>query len=479
MSGVPSVLRTLSRVGESILIEAIGVAIRLDLAGLTDAEASAVRLAWRDAAAPSLPAPHGAAPALSLRAREEGESAELDVLLERLSQRVTLAAIEARRGELWMLHAAGLALPDGRVIVLVGPSGRGKTTASRALGAQLGYVSDETVAIDADGRVFAYRKPLSIIEDGALPKAQRAPSDVGLAPLPRAPLRLAAIVLLDRRDDAPDTPEVASLDLGDALEELVSQTSYLAAAPQPLALAAALVAPLGGARRVTYREASSLRGVVEALVALPPEPAHWRPATIDDGSGAGAAPEPAQDALPGPRYERMPVLDAVALGDPDRIAVLHETDAAGPQVQLLGGIAPALWRAASGASRDDLVEAAVAAHGEPEGHDASSLVDAAIEGLVEAGLLRDAAAEPVWRIRDDVAWHDSGDRVVVLSLAAPDAATLVLEGSAALIWRALADGPARRLEMLSRIGFEAPVMADIERHADAFLRELRQQRLIR
>ena len=102
-------------------------------------------------------------------------------MLSSLSQQVTLAAIEAARGRAWMLHAAGIATPDGPVVVLVGPSGRGKTTASRALGAVYGYVSDETVAIDEDGRVWPYRKPLSVIEDFAAPKTQLAPSALGLA----------------------------------------------------------------------------------------------------------------------------------------------------------------------------------------------------------------------------------------------------------------------------------------------------------
>lgn len=440
--------------GESILIEAIGVPISLELDGLTDGEASAVRAAWRDAARAPVPtALSGATSApertsvpelvegsLSVRVREPGDTASLDALLERLSQRVTLAAIEARRGELWMLHAAGLALPDGRVIVLVGPSGRGKTTAARALGAHLGYVSDETVAVDVEGRVFAYRKPLSIIEGGAFPKAQRAPSDIGLLPLPDAPLRLAAIVLLDRRADGPEVPHVEALDLGDALEELVSQTSYLAAVSQPLALAAALIAPLGGVRRVTYREASSLGEIVDALIAPPAAPAVWRSVTVDDHPSDRIAATGADATASLLRYERVPVLDAVELDNTDRIAVLHEVEDAGPQVQLLGGIAPALWRAASGTLRDDLIAAAVAAHGEPEGEDAGDLVDAAVAELVDAGLLRDASTDPIWRIRDDVAWHDSGDRIVVLSLARPDAAAHVLEGSAALIWRALAGG---------------------------------------
>ena len=119
-------------------------------------------------------------------------------MLSGLSQQVTLAAIEAARGRAWMLHAAGIATPDGAVVVLVGPSGRGKTTASRALGTVYGYVSDETVAIDDDGRVWPYRKPLSVIEDSGARRRQLAPSALGLQPLPDAELRVAAVVLLDR-----------------------------------------------------------------------------------------------------------------------------------------------------------------------------------------------------------------------------------------------------------------------------------------
>ena len=108
---------------ESILIEALGLPVELDLDGLTPAEAQAVRRAWRDAETAT-----GALDAVRVQVREQGDASDLAPLLERLSQRVTLAAIEAHRGRRWMLHAAGLALPDGRVVVLVGPSGRGKTT---------------------------------------------------------------------------------------------------------------------------------------------------------------------------------------------------------------------------------------------------------------------------------------------------------------------------------------------------------------
>ncbi|MFX6027812.1 hypothetical protein ABTE84_20905, partial [Acinetobacter baumannii] len=74
-----------------------------------------------------------------------------------------------------MLHAAGVAGSDGAVVVLVGPSGAGKTTAIRHLAARAGYVSDETIALNATGAVLPYRKPLSVITDGVAHKVQHSP----------------------------------------------------------------------------------------------------------------------------------------------------------------------------------------------------------------------------------------------------------------------------------------------------------------
>ncbi len=85
-------------------------------------------------------------------------------------------AISGLRGEALMLHASAVALDDGRVIGFVGPSGRGKTTASQALGRTYGYVTDETLAIRADGSVVAYPKPLSI---GTRPDVKRHRAGLG------------------------------------------------------------------------------------------------------------------------------------------------------------------------------------------------------------------------------------------------------------------------------------------------------------
>lgn len=475
---------------ESILIEALGVPIMLDLAGLTDAETSATRAAWRDAAAPGvrsrgdvlirgeeaedLSAATQISACVSLVVREPGDDSDLPHLLERLSQRVTLAAITARRGELWMLHAAGLALPDGRVIVLVGPSGRGKTTASRALGQNLGYVSDETVAMDADGRVYPYRKPLSIIE-GGFPKVQRAPSDLALGALPDADLHLAAIVLLDRREDAGDEPVIETLDLGDALEELVAQTSYLPDLDRPLQRIAALIAPLGGVRRVTYREAESLAAIVDDLVAPVDAVVDVVEAVPGDLAPVAGAGGPAgSDA----RYTRFATADAVGLADPDRIAVMQRDESGAGTVTVLAGIAPALWRAASGVPIEVLVDAAVDAYGAPDDGSAADTVRAAVDELVAAGLLHEVS-DPTWSVRDDVAWHDSGDRVLVLSLAQPDAVVEDLQGSAALIWRALGDGHVTTDEVVHRVASRAGMEAEVVRvDVETFLLDLERHHVL-
>ncbi len=68
---------------------------------------------------------------------------------------VTLAGLLATAGERVNLHAGSVANDAGRVLVVVGPSGTGKTTATRALAAQLHYLSDETASITPDGLVFA------------------------------------------------------------------------------------------------------------------------------------------------------------------------------------------------------------------------------------------------------------------------------------------------------------------------------------
>ncbi|AZS35886.1 hypothetical protein CVS47_00484 [Microbacterium lemovicicum] len=410
-----------------IVVSALGAPVRIETSALDGDAMTAVSDAWADA---TVPGDGEGGPTVTANA-----TTSTPEMLSDLSQRVTLAAIDNARARRWMLHAAGLAREDGRVAALIGPSGRGKTTASRTLGRRFGYVSDETVAVDDDGTVHPYRKPLSIIENGVQhPKVQRAPRSLGLGDLPDVPLRLGAIVLLERRPDGPDEPEVEEVDLGDALAELVAQTSFLASLPRPLQTVAGHAAAVGGIRRVTYREAETLdRTIRRILDSAQPAPA---PAAV-----AADLPLPAAsaDRAPGARYTRTDAVDAVQLDDPDRLIVLHTDEAGQGVVRVLSGLAPAIWRAAADATLEELVCAAVERYGEPEGMDAAAAVSTAVDDLLAEGVLRRADAVR-WAVADDVAWVDEPDRAVVLRLSAEAAEPVTLEGSAAVIWDAVVAG---------------------------------------
>ncbi|KAF2414814.1 hypothetical protein B1729_03000 [Microbacterium sp. B35-04] len=453
----------------NLLISALGVRVRITCDGLDADEVQAVEDAWRDARVDA----DDAGPAEVEVAA--GTGGGIRNLLSALSQRVTLAAIEAQRGRMWMLHAAGLALPDGRVVALVGPSGRGKTTAARVLGREFGYVSDETVAVDVEGRVHPYRKPLSIIEAGEAEKAQRSPSTLGLRELPDAELRLAGIVLLDRRE-AIDGAVVEEVDLGDALPDLVAQSSYLTDLLAPLRTIAAHVASAGGILRVTYADVAALVDVLPWLagsVRRGGETERIPPAASVRHSGGDRG----RMDHDGPRWFRTPVHDEIELPDPQRLAVLQVDDAGEGTVRVLAGVAPTLLGEAQAASLDDLIEAAVRAHGRPAGQDAESLVRAALTDLADAGIVEQRA--PRWGARGDIAWTGEGDRFVLLSLADPDASPVALEGSAAVIWHCMveqdADTATLSRSVADRVGVE---VAAVAQDVSAFVDELRRAALV-
>jgi hypothetical protein len=267
-------------------------------------------------------------------------------------------------------------------VVLVGPSGRGKTTAARILGHHFGYLSDESVGIAPDGSVVPYRKPLSIIEEAGTTKAERAASDIGLMPLPDVPLRLAAVVLLDRQEDGPERPRVEELDFGDAVEDVVSQSSFLPDMASPLLTIAHHIAATGGVVRVTYRDVQALRPLIDSLASRSPVSAPSRPdlSAADGSERQGSA-----------TVSRAPFLDALGLPDPDRVVVLNGTGTQS-KVSVLAGVAPAVWRAASESSMAALVDSAVAAYGVPDEVDAHAVVAGAVTELIGAGVL--TRAEP-------------------------------------------------------------------------------------
>lgn len=386
------------------------------------------------------------------------------MMLASFSQSVTMAAIQARKGELWMLHACGVALPDGRVVAFVAPSGGGKSTLVTRLGTEFGYVSDETLGIDPDGRVWPYRKPISLIESPVAAKAQRAPAELGLLPLPEGPLRIAGIVLLDRRTEPVDEPVLEPVELGEALPELAAQSSYLPHLPTPLQTVARLVGMAGGVLRLTYSDVDSVAPLVAGIA--------------DHHEELPLAPGVAQESAstPGPCYFRGEVLDELRLTDPDRIAILQSGEGQA-MVRVLAGIAPTLWAAASGASFEDLVAAAVAEHGTPPGADPDALVGAAVEEMMGAGALE--LRHPCWRIRDDVAWTPHGKSFAALPLSAAENPPMMLAGPAALVWGALVGGADAEDDVVSRVAAEAGTDVDTVREdVSGFLRELEAAALV-
>lgn len=206
-------------------------------------------------------------------------------ILLRLTSEVTLAGIEHAAGTALMFHAAGVALPDGRVIALVGESGAGKTTATRALcrndgPTRYGYVTDETVAVDPDLRVRPFAKPLALCESDASAKIQRGPDELELAEPPGS-LTLAAVVLLRRDSTHGGGAQETALSKLDLIEALVPHTSALIRLPDPVRRLAALADRCPG-YVVTYREAEDLAALLAGRDVAVPDVAH--PGDLGDRS---------------------------------------------------------------------------------------------------------------------------------------------------------------------------------------------------
>lgn len=363
---------------DRLRIAAIGASIEIDVSRRGEDFVARTREAWADALRGE-----GGVPDAVVGDRPDLDD---DAALAMLSTDVTLAALAERRGlPLWMLHAAGLADGAGNVVVLSAPSGTGKTTAARHLSRRFAYVSDETVAITAEGAAVPYRKPLSVIEPDAPHKTQVAPSSLHRQHQLPEVLRVAKIVVLDRRPDGPEVPEVEALDLGAALEVLAPQTSYLSDMPAPLRLIADLLEATGGAVQVSYREVETLDAVVDGFLA-----AARFPADPYTGRASAVIEEPTPSATVG-GYERTPVVDTLDLGD-GRLAVLRRSEA-GSRLHILDGIGPVVWATAPGRTIGEITDQVVAVHGSPEGADPQTLVSAAVAQLTTDDLLRSATTQ--------------------------------------------------------------------------------------
>ena len=240
-------------------VQAIGVTVRIDLGESISAPVAEELLRqWRHAladvdTAPDVELRFGVRQETSssaTRARDEGRLVgdEAD-LPGRIATDVTLAALEAQAGKRFLFHSCAVALDDGRVVGFAGRSGMGKTTLAAQLGRHYGYVTDEALCVDLDRSVSAYQKPLSI-GHAPQPKVLRSTDDLGMRVSPTSGLQLAALVLLDRRDQVTE-PVLSEVPLVEALPAIAAHMSYFARTPHPLRATCELLISTGGVRRVT------------------------------------------------------------------------------------------------------------------------------------------------------------------------------------------------------------------------------------
>ncbi|MBO0984652.1 hypothetical protein [Rathayibacter sp. SD072] len=327
----------------SLVIEGLGQRIEVDHRSLNGVEQAVLERLWSRTTVTGGPKP--ARSRFSLHRTDTPFEHDAAMAIAE----VTLRAIEAAQGSLLMLHACALADPAGAAIVLVGPSGRGKTTAAATLGRSYGYLTDETTGITPGGRILPYEKPLLIRTAEGMPKRPFSPDELGLLPAPADP-RLAALVILDRDPYLVGPAQLELLDLADAIPLLVPETSALSALENGIPTLARLAAGIGGVHRVRYRDAEQLVPIVAGLLETPP-------ASED-------------------RWSEVPGRNAVT--DGQRVIVL-----ATGTVHVLDGIAATIWQHPhlTGAA---LTTAVTARHGHAD--DAAKRVHDAAASLVAIGL---------------------------------------------------------------------------------------------
>ena len=302
-----------------------------------------------------------------------------------VSRALTLASIGRRRGSALMLHAAGLSR-GARAVALVGPSGTGKSTASRELGRHFGYLSDETVVLEEDRRVSPYRKPISVVTDHGSPwdKAEHSPAELGLREPDTA--YLEALVVLER-DPGREVPELTTLPLVDALVAVIPESSSLTMVERPLQRLAEAASRSGGPYVLRYGEIGDCVDLVADL--LDPEGAWSRAAPRTTWTTTPPPPDPVRtagvtgegiDDLGGERLVRCPWRDVVHGEDGTLLLI-------GERPVRLGPVGEVLWhRAERPSSRTEAVEAVV---GELGPHpDAAAIVAEGVASLLDSGVLR-------------------------------------------------------------------------------------------
>lgn len=215
------------------------------------------------------PAEPGTVPFRSTdRDATEFESDDLTTVLSTGTQLITRALLAAQVGRLLLFHAGAVSHPEtGQTLVFVAEGGTGKTTLARTLGRHYGYLTDESVGIDAEHRVLAYPKPLSLRTPTGWPKKETSPDALGLLQAHPEP-RVAKVILL-ARDHTLTSPIATELGLLDAIAALGPQSSSLYRLPRGLHSCAELLEATGGALEVRYAEAEELLPLAADLIGAP------------------------------------------------------------------------------------------------------------------------------------------------------------------------------------------------------------------
>lgn len=327
----------------------VAVDVALEGSGLDEAE---FRRLWHR----TLEAPDG---------WESGAFASLAIdapaSLESATQRITRQLVELQWGNLLMLHAGAVADPStGRTLAYVAPSGTGKSTLTRLLGREFGYVTDETVGVEPQSlAVLPYPKPITWAEERGARKVEHAPESMGLQVCPPRP-HLARLAVLRRTGIA--TPTFTELSTVEAMEAVAPETSSLAKLPSALHLLASVFERVGGVTLIEYGEATDILDWCRAALAEPAEGA--APST-----GASAA-TPVTAFAPVHLYE----------GDDASVLLM------GNSMLRLSPIAAAIVRQWP-RPVDELAASLEAEFGAPEGTDLISAVEEQLAALAERGAI--------------------------------------------------------------------------------------------